>query len=121
MDADKALQARLNKKFLGFKFGLACRVHVHRDFVPAEDHHVWPKEWHGPDTKANLIRICSNGHGEIHYYLNLLLTTGETTPGKAVNAIPYQIRNRFGSKVRAYALKGFMDIMSANVTEEGLL
>jgi hypothetical protein len=121
MVKDVVRQARLEKKFDGFKFGLACRVHTHRDFVPAEDHHVWPKEWHGPNTKENLIRVCSNGHGEIHYYLSLLLASGETDPDKAVNAIPYHIRNRFGSKVRGYALKGFMSIMSANVTEEGLV
>jgi hypothetical protein len=117
---DVGLQARLEKKFKGFKYGLACSVHKHRDFVPAEDHHIWPKEWHGPDTKENLTRVCSNGHGEIHYYLNLLLATGHSDPVVAVNSIPHHIRARFGPRVKAFGLKGFMGIMSAEVTNEGL-
>jgi hypothetical protein len=76
MVKDVVRQARLEKKFDGFKFGLACRVHTHRDFVPAEDHHVWPKEWHGPNTKENLIRVCSNGLIQIRPLTLFLITYG---------------------------------------------
>lgn len=114
------LEEKLQKKFKGYKFGVACAVHDHNSFVPLEDHHIHPKEYHGPDTKLNLVRICSNGHGETHYLLELLLATGRTEVTESLLAIPVVIRRRFGIRVRSLACRGFAGIMHSEVTPEGL-
>ena len=114
------LEERLLKKFKKYKFGEDCKVHNHTSYVPLEDHHVWPKEYHGPDVASNLIRVCSNGHGEIHYFLELLLATGKSTPIDALKVVPSEAFVRFGRRVRMKAVDGFKDIMQAQVTEEGL-
>lgn len=55
------------------KRGVTCAVHVHDSPVPLEDHHIHPLGYHGPDTAANKARVCSNAHGDTHYYLEYLL------------------------------------------------
>lgn len=113
-------EEKLRKKFHGYKFGQDCVAHTHNSFVPLEDHHVHPKEYHGPDIKKNLVRVCSNGHGEIHYYLELLLATGKTRIVDAIDAVPIDVRRRFGVKVQHFASAGFIGIMKSEVTESGL-
>lgn len=115
------LQEKLQKKFDGFKFNEDdCKVHDHNSYVPLEDHHIHPQGWHGPDSEENLIRLCSNGHGEVHYYLALLLATGKARIADATLSIPLNIRTHFGYKVKNYASAGFISIMSSTVTPEGL-
>ena len=80
----------------------ACRVHLHTGYTPIDEHHIWPKGLGGPDTDANLITICPNGHRAVHEYLRLLQKGG----GK----VPWLERRKFGRKVRRLAERGYAQL-----------
>ena len=86
-------------------FGKACAVHVHDSFVPQESHHIWPLGDGGPNIKSNRLLVCSNGHGEIHGYLDLLF--------KYDNAVPWRIAQHFGDSAKFYAYAGYSQILAA--------
>jgi hypothetical protein len=77
--------------------GFVC--HVHTEWVSYEIHHVWPREYHGPDTKANKIKICPNAHSDIHYLMDRWLT------GKPVNL------RHYGASVRIWAKRGYDQVI----------
>lgn len=83
--------------------GRACWAHRHRDDVPMELHHVWPKGNGGPDAKPNRVMLCSNAHSSTHDLLTKMLRAG--TPG-----LPWAIRRRYGRRVRRLAAAGFQAI-----------
>ena len=76
--------------------GFIC--HTHRNLVSYELHHVWPTGYHGPDTKANKVKICPNAHSDIHYLMELILR------GK-----PYDL-TEYGPAVRRLALSGAQQV-----------
>lgn len=86
------------------KRGTVCACHGHTSAVPQEDHHVLPQEYGGPTVKSNMARICSNAHGDVHYYIALLL--------KYVGDVPWEIRRTFGIGVRALAVRGYVQIVA---------
>lgn len=79
--------------------GMDCEVHTHQGRVPQERHHIIPKKYGGPDTAENLIDLCANGHGDVHYYIALLF--------KYQGDPPPVIRRTFGRKVQAVAWRGY--------------
>lgn len=78
--------------------GFKC--HTHRSMVSFEVHHIWPREYHGPDTKENKIKICPNAHSDIHHLLNAMLA------GK-----PYNVK-LYGKNIRLYANRGYKEVMA---------
>lgn len=78
--------------------GFKC--HNHKHHVSYEDHHVWPKEFHGPSIPSNMIRICPNAHSDIHDLMNKMLR------GK-----PYNWKE-YGPNVRKYAVSGYKQVMA---------
>ena len=78
--------------------GTECAVHRHREWVPLEIHHVWPMGDGGPNSPANKVTVCENGHGAIHAYIDHLRRNPKP---------PWVIRRRFGRKVRALGQLGF--------------
>jgi hypothetical protein len=76
--------------------GFVC--HQHTSMVSFELHHVWPTGYHGPDTKANKVKICPNAHSDIHYLMDRLLA------GKPVALKEY------GPKVRELAHRGYVEV-----------
>lgn len=78
--------------------GFVC--HAHDTMVSYEMHHVWPLGYHGPDTKANKIKICCNAHSDIHYLMELILK------GK-----PYRPQE-YGPQVRLFAQRGADQVMA---------
>lgn len=85
--------------------GRDCWAHTHREDVPMELHHVWPKGQGGPDVKANRVMICSNAHSATHDLLAKML--------KASNpALPWALRRRYGRKVRRLAEAGYRGVTS---------
>jgi len=88
--------------------GMECWAHKHREFVPYEDHHVWPKGEGGPDVKANKVRICANAHSSTHDLLSKML--------KAKSArLPWVVRRRYGRKVRRLAAAGYEAITTRTI------
>lgn len=64
----------------------ACQVHAgeHRPRVADTDvHHVWPKEYGGPDEASNEVEICPSGHRNLHELLREYLHA-KGDPGWAV-------------------------------------
>lgn len=82
--------------------GRTCAAHAHRELVPMEDHHVWPRGEGGPDVPANIVRLCSNGHGQVHWLLSLLI--------KHNGDLPWSTRRQYGVKVRQLAALGWRRI-----------
>ena len=76
--------------------GFVC--HRHKHHVSYEIHHVWPLGYHGPDTKANKVKICPNAHSDIHYLMELMLR------GK-----PYD-RREYGNTVYDLATEGYVQV-----------
>lgn len=83
--------------------GFQCAVHRHRDLVPIERHHVWPLGEGGPDTKDNIVVVCSNGHELIHHYIRELL--------KHKGSPPWEVSIRYGRKVRILGKLGYNRII----------
>lgn len=81
-----------------------CIVHKHRDTVPLDVHHVFPRGAGGPDIASNRIVVCPNGHRRIHDYIRLLL--------KHQGQVPWPITRLFGPKVRHYARAGYDQIIA---------
>jgi len=78
--------------------GFVC--HSHTSLVSFEVHHVWPQEYHGPNTKENLVKICCNAHSDVHFLLSAMLK------GK-----PYDLRE-YGPSIRDIAQRGYRAIMA---------
>lgn len=76
-----------------------CAVHEHREWVPVNQHHVWPVGLGGPDTPGNRIQVCANGHYAIHEFMRQLILHG--------GDVPWKLAQHFGSKVRHYARDGW--------------
>lgn len=74
--------------------GFVC--HNHKHLVSYEMHHVWPKEYHGPNVKSNLVKICPNAHSDIHFLMDKMLA------GKPYNS------HEYGNKVFTLARKGYL-------------
>ena len=89
------------------QMGRNCQVHRHRELVPLERHHIWPKAMGGPDTPDNLMDLCANAHGSAHNLLTLMLRARLT--GKPV---PWTIRRLYGKGVRAVAQRGYDAIVA---------
>lgn len=77
--------------------GTGCQVHKHRAWVPLERHHVWPLGMGGPNTDANKVTVCANGHYSIHEVIDRLIKNNGSVP---------DVRH-FSPKVRALALRGW--------------
>lgn len=84
------------------KRGLECFGHHHYHPAPQQDHHVWPKEYGGPEKQV-LRRGCCNAHADAHYYLNLLL--------KHHGFVPRADMMSFGYPTRGVAIEGY-DLIS---------
>ena len=78
--------------------GFDC--HKHTSLVSFEQHHVHPREYHGPTQPDNLVKICCNAHSDVHFLLHLMLT------GK-----PYVLAE-YGPNIRAIAKRGYDAIMA---------
>ena len=76
--------------------GFVC--HSHKSLTVFHMHHVWPREYRGPNTKDNLIKICPNAHYDIHDLLDRMLA------GK-----PYNLKE-YGPNIRKYALRGYKEV-----------
>jgi hypothetical protein len=85
-----------------------CWAHRHRELVPLEVHHIWPKAAHGPDTPDNKVRICANAHSGTHDLLSKMLKAD------TVN-VPWRVRRLYGRKVRRLAVAGFQAIKTRTV------
>ena len=55
--------------------GNHCEVHGYHWPTPLRTvvHHIFPQEYGGPSTPENLVKVCDNGHYNIHEILNALL------------------------------------------------
>jgi hypothetical protein len=76
--------------------GFMC--HTHRAHVSYVGHHVWPLGYHGPDIKANIVKICPNAHSDIHYLMDRMLA------GK-----PYNWRE-YSHAIYRLALEGYKEV-----------
>jgi HNH endonuclease len=81
--------------------GTQCAVHTHEAAEPLERHHMQPLSRGGPNTPDNLVLICANAHGNVHY----LLTAIEGARGYA--GIPLAVKRSYGPEVKRIALTGW--------------
>lgn len=88
--------------------GTTCAAHRHREMVPMERHHVWPKGDGGPDVPSNIAVVCSNAHSGCHHLLSLMLRAYDRD-----TTVPWTVRRRYGKGVRRLAEQGFAAIIGA--------
>jgi hypothetical protein len=81
--------------------GTECAVHAHREWVPLEWHHIWPKGMGGPDVAENRIRVCANGHYAAHEFIRQLILHAGTVPGETAQ--------HFSAKVKKLAIRGWTE------------
>lgn len=81
--------------------GVDCQAHHHHSSVPIERHHVWPLGDGGPNIKANIVPLCANAHGLVHYLIDLCRKHG------SMEAVPWEDRRHFGVTVRKLAALGW--------------
>ena len=80
--------------------GMDCWAHRHRELVPIEVHHVWPKGDGGPDTRDNKVRLCSNAHSATHDLMAKMKAAG-------TDALPWKVRRGYGRRIRRLAAAGY--------------
>jgi hypothetical protein len=80
--------------------GTDCAVHKHREWVPLEVHHIWPKGYGGPDTKENKISICANAHSATHLLMEKMFR----------GPVPPDYLKHFGRDVINLAERGYRDV-----------
>lgn len=104
------LAAVAEEQARGVKLGHTCAVHVHDEWVPQNEHHIWPLGMGGPDQASNKVTLCMNGHGAVHAYLDLLVRHGEDPRERdnPAGGVPWHIAMHFGPKVRAVAFQGWV-------------
>jgi hypothetical protein len=88
----------------GVRMDTTCEVHRHRELVPIEVHHVHPLGQGGLNVAGNRITVCANGHFSIHALMDRLL--------KGNGVVAWTTRRRYGKKVRAYAQRGYEEIVA---------
>lgn len=93
----------------GVQMSQACAVHTHDEWVPTNEHHVWPLGMGGPDAPANRVTLCMNGHGATHAYMDLLIRWGDDPehPDNPNGAVPWSTAMHYGTKVRHLAFLGW--------------
>lgn len=81
------------------KTSFQCAVHRHTEWVPENEHHIWPQGMGGPNTASNQITVCTNGHYMIHEFMDRLARTA--------GHVPWEEARHFGPKVRRLAQLGW--------------
>lgn len=113
MDADTRLELLLSavaaEQARGVQMGHLCAVHTHEEWVPVNEHHVWPLGMGGPDSPANRVSLCMNAHGAVHSYLDLLVRFGADfdDPDNPNGGVPWHTAQHYGPKVRRLAFEGW--------------
>jgi hypothetical protein len=98
--------------------GKRCIVHVH-EYVTSEEHHHLQPQSRGGKTKAdNMVWLCANAHGDVHFFLDLIedaatrlmvqFRSRTRDPEAAVKAVPGSIAKHYSPAVRRTAVRGWM-------------
>jgi hypothetical protein len=97
--------------------GTRCIAHRHEYATSEEHHHLQPQSRGGPTHADNLVWLCSNAHGDVHYFLDLIedaatkLSTvfrdGPYAPADAVKAVPGAKAKHYSPAVRHAAVDGW--------------
>lgn len=83
-----------------------------RSTIRPHTHHILPREWNGPDTPDNKIKICAACHNDAHAYLDWL----ESRDGVL---LPWPQRRLWHYKVRRLAERGWAAYQAQFVTQGG--
>lgn len=73
----------------------------------AEVHHIWPKEFGGPDTVENEVAICGTTHNNVHLIIRLYMNQSGVVSSKQLKPFNLYTRN--------LALKGWQAIQKSDV------
>lgn len=83
--------------------GRRCEAHAHEYLVPEEYHHLQPQSRGGPSVPDNMVWLCANAHGDVHFYLSQVEKYAKAGPGP----VPWSIAQHYGPAVRALAMAGW--------------
>jgi hypothetical protein len=98
--------------------GRHCTVHRHQYVTSEERHHLQPQSRGGPTNAGNLVWLCANAHGDVHYFLDLIedaatalmrtsTSTDGVTPADAVRHVPSRLAKHYSPAVRHTAAAGW--------------
>lgn len=82
--------------------GTDCKAHRHDAPTAQERHHIQPLSRGGGNEPANLVILCANAHGDVHYFLDLVEKHG------APERVPWSLAKHYGPAIRAYAVHGWL-------------
>lgn len=93
-----------------------CIVHTH-DYVTAHEyHHLRPVSRGGWTASSNMVWLCANGHGDVHFFLDAIedaadrlrksgtAAIADTAP---VGAVPWDFAKHFSPAIRETAARGW--------------
>lgn len=81
--------------------GTRCTVHHHDAPTAEERHHLQPQSRGGSNAADNMRWLCANGHGDVHYFLDLIEKYRDPA------AVPWSLAKHYGPAVRATAVEGW--------------
>lgn len=87
--------------------GTECAAHMHESLEPLERHHIQPLSRGGPNVKSNLVTICGNAHGNVHYLLSAIERVG------GYENLDGAVKRTYGYGVRRIALAGWAEYRDA--------
>lgn len=87
--------------------GKRCIAHRHEYVTSEEHHHLQPQSRGGLTRADNMVWLCSNAHGDVHYFLDLIEKC--RNPG----LIPGSIAKHFGPAIRQTAIRGWLKYADA--------
>jgi hypothetical protein len=97
--------------------GTHCIAHRHAYATSEERHHLQPQSRGGPTNAGNLVWLCANAHGDVHYFLDLIenaamklrtvVRDGPYLPEEAVRAVPGSMAKHYSPAVRHAAVRGW--------------
>lgn len=81
--------------------GTQCVCHRHEYVTSEENHHMQPQSRGGRTRADNMVYLCSNAHGDVHYFLDLI------EDHRGPEHVPFALAKHFSPAVRRVARRGW--------------
>jgi hypothetical protein len=76
-------------------------VHTHDYPTAHENHHLQPLSRGGWNDPSNMIWLCANGHGDVHFFLDLIEKC------KGPERVPFRLAKHYSPAIRRTAAAGW--------------
>jgi len=84
-----------------------CIVHRHEYVTAHEYHHLRPQSRGGTSRAENMVWLCANAHGDVHFFLDLI------EKHRGPEHVPFEQAKHYGPAVRQVARNGWQEYAEA--------